>query len=154
MKRISVMLFFLSLFFLSGIRDNQVAAHGVNYTLDKTECMIISVKYDDGEPMRYGEVKIFAPDDQKIEYQNGRTDKLGQFAFLPSQGGEWKVTVSDGMGHAITAKIESDHNNKADIKIKTQSAGFKKWHKIIMALSVAWGFIGLALFLQARNMRR
>ncbi len=154
MKRVYVILFFLSLFFLSGIRDNQVAAHGVNYTIDKTEAMIIRVEYDDGEPMRYAEVKIFAPDDQKLEYQNGRTDKLGRFAFYPTKEGEWKITVSDGMGHGITAKVSHAYNNKADIKMAAQSAGFKKWQKIIMALSVAWGFIGLAFFFQARIMRR
>lgn len=154
MKRAYVMLFFLSLFFLSGIRDNRVAAHGVNYTLDKTECMIISVKYDDGEPMRYGEVKIYSPDDQKVEYQNGRMDKLGQFAFYPTKEGEWKIIVSDGMGHAVTAKVAHAGNNEADMKKAVQSGGLKKGQKLIMAICVVWGFIGLALFLKAKIVQK
>ena len=152
MKKVYVLIIFLSLLFFSGLANNTAFAHGVKYTIDRTESMVIRVEYDDGEPMGYAEVKIFSPDDQKVEYQNGRTDKMGRFAFFPSKGGEWKITISDGMGHGVTAKVSPDI--KADVNMPTQIVGFKKWQKVIMALSVVWGFIGLAFFLQARTIKR
>ncbi len=154
MKRVYVyiILFFIGLLFLLAGRVNHVFAHGANYTIAQTKAMVIRVEYDDGEPMSYAQVKIFSPDDQKIEYQNGRTDKMGRFAFLPITGGEWKITVSDGMGHGVTAKISPE--NKSDNNVSVQSIGLKKWQKVIMALSIVWGFIGLAFFLQAKIIKK
>lgn len=144
--------FISSLLFLLGVRDNPVFAHGAHYTIGKAEAMVIRVEYDDGQPMSYAEVKIFSPDDPKVEYQNGRTDKNGRFSFWPEEGGEWKVTVSDGLGHSVVANIWPD--DKGDTELPRQSSGFKRWQKAIMALCVVWGFLGLAFFLQAKTMRR
>ncbi|MEW5804377.1 MAG: hypothetical protein AB1847_19960 [bacterium] len=153
MKRIYVILFLSSALFLLGARDNHVFSHGIQYTIDKAETMIVRVEYDDGEPASYSEVKIFSPDDPKVEYQKGRTDKKGQFSFLPDKGGEWKVVITDGMGHAIAAEVLPD--NKAGTGLAAvQSSGLTRWQKAAIALSVVWGFIGWAFFLKARNMRR
>jgi nickel transport protein len=151
-KRVYVILFFLSVLFLLLGRNNHVFAHGVNYSIDQAKVMVIRVTYDDGEPMSYAEVKIFSPDNQQIEYQRGRTDKKGQFPFLPDKGGEWKVIVNDGMGHGVVAKVSPD--NKAGAGSPMQSSGFKKWQKAVMAFTVVWGFIGLAFYLQARTIKR
>lgn len=150
MKKVVVMIFCAGVFFLLGAGDNPVFAHGTHYTIDQTKAMVIRVEYDDGEPISYAEVKIFSPDDQKVEYQKGRTDKKGQFFFLPETAGEWKVVVSDGMGHGVVAKVSPDNMTGLPV----QSSDLKKWQKVIMALCVVWGFIGLALFHQARMMKR
>ena len=152
MKRVYVILFFLSVLFFFGARNNNVYAHGAHYIIAQAKATVIRVEYDGGEPMSYAEVKIFSPDDQKVEYQKGRTDKKGQFSFLPEKGGEWKIVVHDGMGHGVVAKVSAD--DKADTGSPVQSSGLKKWQKAVMALTVVWGFIGLAFFFQARMMRR
>jgi nickel transport protein len=144
------------LFFLG---DNLVLAHGVNYTINQTNALVIKVEYDDGEPMSYAEVKIFSPNDQKIEYQKGRTDKKGRFAFLPEKGGEWKVVVGDGMWHGVVANVSPGNmnvlaGNTPDAGSAVQSSGFRKWQKMVMALSIVWGFIGLAFYFHARTIRR
>ncbi|MEW6378573.1 MAG: hypothetical protein AB1611_03075 [bacterium] len=152
MKRAFVMVLCAGALFLLGAGDNPVFAHGARYTTDLARAMVIRVEYDNGEPISYAEVKIFSPDDQKIEYQKGRTDKKGQFFFLPETGGEWKVVVSDGMGHGVVAHVSPD--TMATTGLAVQSSSMQKWQKVIMALCVVWGFIGLALFQQARMMRR
>jgi len=84
-------------------------AHGTTYdVLDSAATVAARFAYDDGEPMMYAEVLVFRPGDDDIEYQNGRTDRLGHFAFRPDTAGTWRVEVSDGMGHKVEADIQVD----------------------------------------------
>lgn len=85
----------------------KVFAHGTDYRiLDKADTITVECMYDDGEPMQYAEVTLFSPADSSLEYQNGRTDQQGRFAFYPSSAGKWRMEVSDGMGHAVHARID------------------------------------------------
>ena len=83
-----------------------VAAHGTDYSLVPGE-QVIAAKffYSDKEPMRYSEVLIFSPKNKEVEYQNGRTDQEGRFAFCPNKPGIWGVKVLDGMGHAVNTTV-------------------------------------------------
>ncbi|CCK81014.1 hypothetical protein [Desulfobacula toluolica] len=82
------------------------AAHGTDYSLVMEE-QVIAAKffYSDKEPMRYSEVLIFSPENKEVEYQNGRTDQEGRFAFCPNKPGMWGIKVNDGMGHAVNTTI-------------------------------------------------
>jgi hypothetical protein len=86
--------------------------------------------------MAYASVKVFAPDEHKIEYQNGRTDRAGVFSFCPDKSGEWLVVVDDGSGHGFQKKIEVD--NVPDVM--TAPAGPGAAQKILMVVCVLWGF--------------
>jgi len=55
-------------------------------------------------PMANAKVEVFAPGDSKI-FQQGRTDKYGQFSFLPDAAGEWALQVDDERGHRKKATI-------------------------------------------------
>lgn len=91
------------------------SAHGTDYrVLDDAPAVSAEFFYADGVPMCYAEVLIFSPDNEKVEYQNGRTDQAGRFAFVPSVPGSWKIQVSDGMGHAVHTAV--------DVKRKESSA--------------------------------
>ncbi len=82
-------------------------AHGVGYTIiEDAETVTVECLFSDGEPMQYAEVTLFSPEDGSIEYQNGRTDRQGRFAFFPRASGVWRMEVTDGMGHAVHAKIQ------------------------------------------------
>ena len=75
-------------------------AHGVRHlTLQEPDVQAFVVQYSTGDPVAYGEVKIYAPGQDDLEYQNGRTDAVGGFAFLPDRAGEWRIVVDAGMGH-------------------------------------------------------
>ena len=82
------------------------AAHGTDYrVLEAAPVIAVDFFYSDREPMRYAEVLVFSPENDQVEYQNGRTDKNGRFAFIPEKAGEWRIKVNDGMGHAVQASI-------------------------------------------------
>lgn len=96
-------------------------AHGAGYRLiDDAKAVAVSFFYADGQPMSYAETLVFGPEDQEIEYQNGRTDQQGRFAFYPETPGTWRLVVNDGMGHRaegiITVKAPSAKNDKSDAK--------------------------------------
>jgi nickel transport protein len=81
-------------------------AHGTDYRLlEDKQAIAAEFFYADQEPMRYAEVLVFSPGDGDVEYQNGRTDQQGRFAFCPDRSGTWQMKVSDGLGHAVQAKI-------------------------------------------------
>ncbi len=85
----------------------RIEAHGTAHRVvrDGTAVTVESF-YSDKEPMQYAEVLVFSPSDRKVEYQNGRTDKNGRFAFFPDRQGTWRIEVGDGMGHLMKADIE------------------------------------------------
>jgi nickel transport protein len=51
-------------------------------------------------------VLVYAPGGGDTEFQNGRTDARGRFAFLPDRPGVWRVKVDAGMGHGFDIEIE------------------------------------------------
>lgn len=74
--------------------------------LDDAKAITVDFYYADGSAMAYGEVRIFAPDVPDVPYMNGRSDRLGRFAFVPSQPGIWRVDAKDAEGHATTLTVE------------------------------------------------
>jgi nickel transport protein len=80
-------------------------AHGLEYTVSETSGKpTVYFHYSDGSPVSYTKVKVWSPDNDSIEFQNGRTDKNGRFSFVPDLDGFWRITVNDGMGHAATVE--------------------------------------------------
>ena len=94
-----------------------VFAHGTDYRLVDNDAVVVAeFFYSDQTPMQYAEVLVFSPGNDKVEYQNGRTDQNGRFAFLAETGGEWRVKVNDGMGHAVQAAVTIEPDiAKADV---------------------------------------
>ncbi len=127
--------------------ENSALAHGVEYEIRENKAAIIKISYDDGEPMSYAEVKIFSPYNAGIEYQNGRTDSNGCFAFIPDKPGEWKVVVNDGMGHGISKKVTIMEGLNVDIVNK----GFYRWQKLITGISIIFGLTGLIFYIRVRK---
>lgn len=147
MKKFSLIFIVVSLFFVFFFRPSDLWAHGVVYEVKEGKTVIIKIVYDDGEPMSYAEVKIFSPGNKDIEYQNGRTDKNGCFAFLPDQIGKWKVIVNDGMGHGVVTEAEV----KEAMKIGVTHKGWPRWQKLITGIGIIWGLAGLILYFRVRR---
>lgn len=112
-------------------------AHGTGYRILEQDRSVITLEcyYSDGNAMSYAEVCIFSPEgsdkNSEVEYQNGRTDYNGRFAFSPDSSGTWKVEVNDGMGHKIQTQIKVDLESKTQVKISKSE--FKKESKSIKA---------------------
>ena len=89
------------------------SAHGTGYKIETDRpTAVVLFQYSSGEPMAYAETLVYSPEDEKVEYQNGRTDKTGRFAFSPGVGGLWKVVVSDGRGHRAAARVEIESSEQ------------------------------------------
>jgi len=142
MKRI---LYFLVLYFfcITGLG----LAHGVAYQVSTDSSIIIKVEYDDGDAMSYADVLIYSPDDKKVEYQNGRTDKNGVFAFVPDKPGVWKVEVDDGMGHGLVTEVTVEKGMSVDV----EHHGHSQKDNIIAALGIIIGVAGFLFYWKAKN---
>jgi len=84
-----------------------LTAHGTGYRIiSDNRAITAEFYYSDGEPMNYADVLVFSPQDKKTEYQNGRCDRQGRFAFYPDASGAWRIEVNDGMGHKVRGSVE------------------------------------------------
>ncbi|GBC61402.1 hypothetical protein DENIS_2362 [Desulfonema ishimotonii] len=104
---------------LSGLSlPSTLWAHGVGYrVLESTDrAVVVECYYSDGKPMSYAETLVFGPKDSDIEYQNGRTDRHGRFAFFPDINGTWRIETGDGMGHKVegTAEVRAAEAGKKE----------------------------------------
>ena len=114
-------------------------AHGVKHRVFPGGTGI-EASYDDGSPMAFCDVTVFAPDDQDGEYQTGTTDPHGRFAFVPDTNGVWTLTVDDGMGHLVSAVVQAGPNELvsggADTRVGRLTGG-------IVGVSVIFGLFGI-----------
>ena len=126
-------------------RESQ--AHGVVYSIINEKATIISISYDTDEPMSYAKVKLFSPSNPDIEYQNGRTDKNGRFAFIPTEPGEWTLSVDDDMAHGVHETFIV----KEAMTVETQSHRSPRWMGIVSGLCVIFGLTGMAMGLKIKG---
>lgn len=136
----------------------RVEAHGTAHRVIRdAKTITVEFYYADKEPMRYAEVLVFSPSDQKIEYQNGRTDQNGRFAFYPETAGAWRIEVSDGMGHKEVGRVvvgQAD-NTDADpgkhIERSEEPDGSMRLLKAVLGISLIFN---IAFFYYAWKTRR
>lgn len=122
-------------------------AHGVQYSASRENTVVIHASYSSGEPMAYSQIKIYSPEDADIEFQNGRTDRNGVFAFFPDTEGEWTIKADDGAGHGFTGKIDVEEIED----IPMIEGALTPIQKFIVGLAVAWGFLGFFFYFKARR---
>jgi len=80
--------------------------HGVNYGIFEEHAVAVRFGYAGGEPMSYVEAKVFGPQSSPdLEFQNGRTDARGVFAFVPDRPGSWQVEAQDNQGHKGSIEV-------------------------------------------------
>lgn len=137
-----------------------VWAHGTDYRLLEDESVVVGeFFYADKEPMRYSEVLIFSPENDKVEFQNGRTDQLGRFAFCPSHPGTWRIDVNDGVGHAVHAHVTVKAQATSDAAgFESESADTRsvltqasELNRIMFGLSILLNiFFGIYIWKQKR----
>ncbi len=61
--------------------------------------------FDDGRPMAYCDVTVFFGAAEDSVFTTGETDEIGRYSFFPDSGGEYRVVVDDGMGHAASIMV-------------------------------------------------
>lgn len=68
------------------------------------EAVLVRFAYSDDRGAEFAAVRVIGADGK--EFQNGRTDARGRFAFIPDAPGVWRITVADGMGHKVEHAVE------------------------------------------------
>ncbi|WP_415716992.1 hypothetical protein [Maridesulfovibrio sp.] len=118
---------------------NIACAHGVSYEMLKdSPAVTFKSGFSSGEPISYGEVLIYAPGNDEVEFQNGRTDQNGVFSFLPDRPGTWKVEVEGGLGHKLSFDLNvAESNGKMNAeKAKKNPLQASKAIKVMLGISL------------------
>lgn len=87
-------------------------AHSVQYKVNHKNAVVVEIFFSDGTPFSYENFEIYSPDNTKVPYQVGRTDKYGRIIFIPDKVGYWTVKVFSEDGHGIIKKIHIDGLSK------------------------------------------
>ncbi len=108
----------------------------------------IQARYADDTPISYSDATVYYPGSEE-EFQQGLTDRNGRYLFSPDREGEWKIKIDDGMGHGVIAKLSVGE----DLRITGKAAGarFRIWQKILIGISIIWGFTGIYYYLFTRK---
>lgn len=97
----NIVLFVLSFLYLSSL----LFTHGMDLRAQKhSPLVLVSSRYINGSVISYAAVSVFY-EEQTVEYQNGRSDKKGNFSFMPDKPGKWSFHIDDEMGHAEKIEI-------------------------------------------------
>lgn len=123
-----------------------LAAHDLQVTWQRSgSAVIVENRYAGTEAAPYAAVEVFSPADAKQEFQNGRTDALGRFSFVPDRDGEWRYVVDDELGHRVEAKIPVGDAS-------FQSSGVRSpWLTLLAGLAVIAGATGVLYGWKARR---
>ena len=70
------------------------------------QAVVMQFAYSTGEVPAYANVEVYGPTDAGMEFQNGRTDAQGRFAFVPNAPGQWRVIMADNMGHRVEHAVD------------------------------------------------
>ncbi len=131
-----------------------VHAHGTGFRLlPDSDVIAVRFFYTGGAPMAYAQSHIQGPESDQPEHQNGRTDCKGIFAFCPDRPGTWHLTVDDGRGHRVNAKIEVDDNFKAAQPKAGQAnrPDSPRWIEILSGLSFLMNIALISIILKKRK---
>lgn len=133
--------------------SSRALAHGLGYRIvEKKTVPVVMFYYSGGKSVSYAEVKVWSPTDNSVEFQNGRTDKNGRFAFNPDSGGIWRVEVHDGLGHKVTAEYEID--SSPEQSLKSSNGQHSKIIFSVLGASLIFNVAGIVRIISVINRRR
>ena len=110
------------------------------------QAVVMQFAYSTGEVPAYANVEIYGPADAGMEFQNGRTDAQGRFAFVPNAPGQWRVIMADNMGHRVVHETTVAENGGA---APTADAAADAWGRFATPLRA---LLGVSLLLNLGTM--
>lgn len=104
----STILYSVPLLCLVVLSPARLAAHALlaEDLLVSSTVVLLAAQYSGGEAAAYNAVQVYPPGTREVEFQNGRTDAQGRFAYSPNTAGLWTVIISDTMGHRVVHTTE------------------------------------------------
>lgn len=127
-------------------------AHGVTGTVDRGG-LVVTARYDSGEPMSYARVTILSPD-AEVNFQSGRTDKNGRFCFFPDTAGAWEVVVDDEIGHRLEVDVPIDKQLVwKEVRGSAEARGmmFSQYKKMILGVLMVLGLFSILFWGKSRK---
>ncbi|MBU4459259.1 MAG: hypothetical protein KJ579_01725 [Verrucomicrobia bacterium] len=112
--------------------------------------MGVVAAYDDGSPVPYADARLFAPGQDGKPVLTGTTDRNGCFMFRPDTAGVWRISIDDGMGHAVSADVVSGGAFSA----AAVSSRMPKTQGVLIGLAVIFSVFGWGAYLRLRAVRR
>ena len=109
--------------------------------------VILTAIYGGSEPAAFCQVSVRAPGKPDAEYQTGRTDARGRFAFVPEGTGDWRVVVDDEMGHRLELTVPWSGSAYGGPTAAAQPI----WQKALTGASLLLGLTGLWLWWRVRG---
>ncbi|MCX6587649.1 MAG: hypothetical protein NTX13_13890 [Acidobacteria bacterium] len=110
------------------------------------EAVLVTAVYGGSEPAAFCQVSIFSPGKAESEFQTGRTDARGRFAFQPDVRGTWRVVADDEMGHRATATVEWTGAGGGE-----SAAAQPGWQKALTGAALLMGLTGMWLWWRVRE---
>jgi len=125
-------------------------AHGVTATSMTGNTVAVHFEYAGGDPMSYAEVLVFAPEskDGDVEFQNGRTDAKGNFAFIPDKTGTWSISATD-MGHR--AELQVPVTQGGVVQASSTAVEASQSIRVILGISIILNLLCAALLMKRRK---
>lgn len=99
----------------------------------------IEARYDDGTACAFSQAQVFAPGSTQV-FAEGLTDREGRFFFGPVTNGIWRVTVDDGMGHALDQTVTV---SKDGIVTDSAAPRLPRWSGALAGVGIILGIFGL-----------
>ncbi len=154
-KRVPVryIILYLVLFLCSSAT---VMAHAINFeTSVRPPVVVVNAYFTATSPVGEALVEIFAPGNEQ-PYQTGRTDKSGNFAFLPDRSGEWSLKIDDERGHidmVVVAVQDSffDAASLVDTSKVSPEKGLSNLYRVLIGLALIFGLTGVIYGLKAKQ---
>jgi len=122
-------------------------AHGVGSRSLGPGAQAVEFYYASGEAMAYASVRLFAPSDPAVPFIDGRADRLGRFAFLPSEPGPWVIDADDGDGHKLSMTVQAGAANEPGA---SPGGRFSLW-RVTLWLSLSANVLAAAAWARARR---
>ena len=81
-------------------------AHETLHEVQRGAAIGVRTWESDGEAVAGAIYEVYSPADRQHPWQEGRTDRAGWLAFVPSQPGSWRVRVIEATGHGLDVEVE------------------------------------------------
>ena len=131
---------------LFGAAQAQAHALYADHTWQGTVALV-QFAYAGGAVPTYAKVEVYSPADAKVEFQNGRTDAQGRFAFMPDTPGQWRIIMADNMGHRVehavdtsagqgAAQVSAQNQGKPSAAASPGVGGFAMPLRVLLGLSL------------------
>jgi len=129
-----------------------VQAHGVRHRIEQTQATVITLTYDDGEPLVGARFEA-GPVGADQATLTGQTDTQGRAVVISDAPGRWQLRAfaNDGHGARIEFDVTTSTNaNRAHGGLSSGAATMPKWLGLVLLAVV---FVGLQQWLRTRRQK-